>query len=127
MEHQNRQRQVTFLICTLLLFSVVLGCRQLGKRNSRSLDNRNGNSNGGQVKSTDGLTEKTGLYITQCVNKYSSRVMDSYRRYASWIRDVESGPTGKENLVYGLYDIGGDGHDCVDAIKKARSIEPAVA
>ena len=126
MEHQSRQRQVTFLICTLLLFSVVLGCRQLGKRNSRSLNNRNGNTNGGQVKSTDGLTEKTGLYITQCVNKYSNSVIGSYRRYASWIKDVENGPTGKEGLVYGLYEISGDGQDCVDAIKKARSMEPAV-
>jgi Protein of unknown function (DUF3829) len=52
--------------------------------------------------------------------------MDSYRRYASWIRDIDKGPTGKENIVYGLYDIRGDGHDCIEATKKAKGIEPEI-
>lgn len=127
MECQNRERKVTFLICTLLLFSVVLGCKQLGKKNLRTTNSRGPNSNSSRGKESDGLTEKTNLYIKQCVNNYSNRVIDSYRRYASWIRDVESGPTGKESLVYGLYDVSGDGGDCLDAIKKAKDIEPAMA
>lgn len=126
MGNQNRERRVTLLICALLLFAVVLGCKQLGKRNTnRLLTNRNSNSNGG--KSTDALTEKSNLYIKQCVNKYSNSVISSYRRYASWLRDLDAGPTGKEGLVYGLYDITGDGQDCVDAIKKAKGLEPPIA
>ncbi len=53
--------------------------------------------------------------------------MDSYRRYASWLKDVERGPTGKEGIVYGLYDINSDGQDCLDAIKKAKGINPELA
>jgi Protein of unknown function (DUF3829) len=126
MEYRDRERKVTFLICALLLFLVVLGCKQLARR-SGTLNNRGSNSNRGQVKESDGITEKTNLYISKCVNNYSNSVISSYRRYASWMRDVEQGPTGKEGNVYGLYDISGDGQDCLDAIKKAKAIEPAVA
>lgn len=128
MEHQSRERKVTILICALLLISVVLGCRQLGKRNyNRSLNSRYSNANSGPVKPTDGLSEKTNLYIKQCINKYSRSVTSSYRRYASWVSDLERGPTGKEGIVYGLYDISGDGQDCLDAIKKAKGMEPAIS
>ncbi|HXM34053.1 MAG TPA: YiiG family protein [Pyrinomonadaceae bacterium] len=128
MEYQSRERRITFLICGLLLFSVVLGCRQLASRNyNRSLNNRGLNGNSRQAKSSDGLTEKTNLYIKQCVNNYSNSVIGSYRRYASWMRDVEKGPTGKEDIVYGLYEIRGDGQDCVDAIKKAKEMEPEIS
>jgi len=126
MRYQNREPRVTLLICALLLFAAVLGCKQLGKRNyNRSLTNRNSNATNG--KTTDPLTEKSNLYIKQCVNKYSNSVISSYRRYASWLKDLDRGPTGKEDLVYGLYDITSDGQDCVDAIKKAKGMEPAIA
>jgi Protein of unknown function (DUF3829) len=128
MEYQSRERVVTLLICSLLLFSFVLGCRQLARKNyGRSANSRGDNTSGGLGKRGDGLTEKTNLYIKQCVNKYSNSVMDSYRRYASWLRDVDRGPTGKEDNVYGLYDINSDGQDCLDAIKKAKSMEPEMA
>jgi hypothetical protein len=127
MKNKSRERQVTFLICTLLLFSVVLGCRQLGKRNYSRSNNRGSNANNGPVKASDSLTQKTNLYITQCVNKYSNSVIGSYRRYASWVRDVEKGPTGKEDIVYGLYEISGNGQDCIDAIKKAKDMEPPIS
>jgi len=128
MNQHSRQQRVTFLICTLLLFSVVLGCRQLGKRNyTRTGNDRNSNANNGPGKSVDGLTEKNNLYIKKCINQYSNSVIGSYRRYASWLRDLDSGPTGKESIVYGLYEIHGDGQDCVDAIKKAKAMEPSIA
>lgn len=126
MEHKNLERKVTCLIGTLLLFSAVLGCKQLARR-SGTLNGRGSNSNRGQLRESDGITEKTNLYITKCVNNYSNSVISSYRRYASWLRDVDQGPTGKEGTVYGLYNINSDGQDCIEAIKKAKGIEPAVA
>jgi Protein of unknown function (DUF3829) len=124
MAYQSSERKVTLLIGVLLLFSVVLGCKQLGRRNySRSLNNKSNNASSGQA---DPLTEKTSLYIKQCVNNYSNNVIHSYSRYSSWVRDMEKGPTGKEDIVYGLTDISGDGQDCIDAIKKAKSMEPAI-
>jgi len=90
---------------------------------SSSSDN---NPYGGSDKAGDGLTQKTNLYIKECVNRYSNSVMDSYRRYASWLKDIERGPTGKEGIVYGLYDINSDGQDCLDAIKKAKGINPGL-
>src|SRR6266480_4382528 len=125
---QSKQGIVTTLICASLLFAVVLGCKQLVKKNrGNSPFSTSDTPKQKQGASTDGLTEKTNLYIKQCVNKYSNSVMDSYRRYASWLRDVDSGPTGKEGVIYGLYDISSNGQDCVDAIKKAKSMEPEMA
>jgi len=125
MKHKRPERITTLLICGLLLLASVLGCKMLRKKNyGRSSSGGDNNAFGGSNKS--GLMEKTNLYIKQCVNKYSNSVLDSYRRYASWLKDVEQGPTGKEGIVYGLYDINSDGQDCVDAIKKAKSMEPAL-
>jgi len=123
MEHNSRERIITSLICLLLLLGAGLGCKQLANRNlTRSGNNRNSNSG----TASDGLTEKSNLYIKTCVNKYSNSVLGSYRRYASWLRDLDAGPTGHETNVYGLYEISGDGQDCLDAIKKAKSIEPKI-
>src|SRR5207247_2065180 len=36
------------------------------------------NPYGGSDKAGDGLSQKTNLYIKECVNRYSNSVMDSY-------------------------------------------------
>jgi hypothetical protein len=51
-------------------------------------------------------------------------VMSSYQRYTSWIKNVDSGPTGKESIVYGLYQIHGDGEDCSKAVGEANTMDP---
>src|SRR5437870_3881038 len=107
MKKQSNQQIVTSLICVLMLLAVALGCKRLSQRNYNGSSRRGSNTNSGG-KVTDGLTEKSNLYIKDCVNKYSSSVMNSYRRYASWLKDVEQGPTGKESIVYGLYEINSD-------------------
>ncbi len=124
MKTQSGQRLLTSILCLLLLLAVLLGCNKL-KHNFNSSSGRGGGSNtGGKIE--DGLSDKTNLYIKECVNKYSNSVMNSYRRYTSWLENVDRGPTGKESLVYGLYDINSNnnGQDCIDAIKKAKDMEP---
>lgn len=71
-----------------------------------------------------GMSEKTQLYITKCFNPYANRVMDSYQRYTSWVKNEASGPTGRESIVYGLYDVNGDGEDCIAAVAEAQEMEP---
>lgn len=124
MESRPRQRIVTFLMAGFLLFAFVLGCRQFARKDFSNSRRRGVNSNSAPGKTSDGLTEKTNLYIKDCINEYSNSVMDSYRRYASWLRDLEKGPTGNENVVYGLYDIHGDAQRCLDAISKAKAMGP---
>lgn len=125
----------TLSICLLLLFTVGCGViqkaiqeRQSGNSQNNSTFPTLGNSSrtAKNEASEDGLTAKSNLYIQKCSNNYSNRVMDSYRRYASWIKNIESGPTGKENLVYGLYSLNGDGKDCFEAIEKAKSMQPSL-
>ena len=124
MKHRQ-ERLITLSICASLVFASVLGCKMLGKRNlNRPSSSSDNNPYGGSDKAGDGLSQKTNLYIKECVNRYSNSVMDSYQRYASWLKDIERGPTGKEGIVYGLYDINSDGQDCIDAIKKAKGINP---
>lgn len=121
----GHQRSITLLLCACLLLGAVLGCKLLGNRNfGKQTGSRDNGPMGGPNKSTGGLTEKTNLYIKECINKYSNSVNDSYQRYASWIKDIDRGPTGKEGIVYGLYDIHSDGKDCAEAIKKAKGMNP---
>lgn len=70
------------------------------------------------------IVKKTNFYITDCYNRYSNRVVDSHNRYLSWVKNAEQGPTGKESIVYGLYDVSGDGSDCEKAVASAKGIEP---
>jgi uncharacterized protein DUF3829 len=70
------------------------------------------------------LASKLGEYI-DCMNGASKRVVDSRRRYLSWIADEKLGPTGKERNVYGLYDVNTD--SCYQALDKAKAMQPPLA
>ncbi len=77
MKHRQ-ERIITLSICALLLLASVLGCKLLGKKNlARPSSSSDNNPYGGSDKAGDGLTQKTNLYIKQCVNRYSNSVMDS--------------------------------------------------
>jgi hypothetical protein len=68
----------------------------------------------------DSLNEKINAYIG-CINRLSERSYDSRRRYFSWA--AQSGPTGKERIIYGLYTIY-DTTDCKRNVEKANALEP---
>jgi Protein of unknown function (DUF3829) len=46
--------------------------------------------------------EKLHHYI-ECYNKLDTRPHESIQRYTSWVKNMHSGPTGTEKVVYGLY------------------------
>ncbi|AVF37376.1 hypothetical protein BV494_06125 [Rahnella sikkimica] len=50
------------------------------------------------------IAQKMETYI-RCFNVVDSSVYRSVERYASWLEDVKQGPTGKENIVYGIYPL----------------------
>ncbi|MFT4099348.1 MAG: YiiG family protein [Rhodoblastus sp.] len=56
-----------------------------------------------------------------CINRLSERSYDSRARYLSWSK--ESGPTGKERIIYGLYTIY-DTADCRKNVEKAAAMAP---
>ncbi len=49
-------------------------------------------------------TEKLNVYI-DCFNETHERAHKAMERYASWVKDMKAGPTGKERVVYGTYTI----------------------
>jgi hypothetical protein len=122
---------VTGTLGFAMLIAASLGCSQLAKLKQKPepSDNRGPayptpNATGTPLQTKSGLDEKTQLYITKCFNPYANSVMNSYQRYTSWIKNVDQGPTGKETLVYGLYEVHGDGQDCVKAVSDANVMEP---
>jgi hypothetical protein len=66
------------------------------------------------------LTEKINAYVG-CINRLSERSYDSRKRYFSWA--AQSGPTGKERIIYGTYTIY-DTKDCKKNVEKANALEP---
>ncbi len=130
---KTNQNLVSTIVALSLLLTVSLGCRAIADRIKENAEPSSTPIAGEPVKpgkptgstSAEGdLTEKTNLYISKCVNKYSNSIMNSYQRYTSWLRDPKAGPTGRETLVYGLYEVTGDGSDCEAAIKEANDSEP---
>lgn len=134
---KNNQNLITTIIALSLLLGVSLGCRAITERLRENAEGTNttggrddgptsiGNTQPGSSSSAQGdLTEKANLYISKCVNTYSSSIMSSYQRYTSWLKDKNAGPTGRESLVYGLYEVRGDGEDCASAVTQANDAEP---
>jgi len=66
------------------------------------------------------LGDKLQPYI-RCLNDFSGRAHSSRSRYLSWA--AESGPTGKESIIYGTYTIS-DPHDCAVKIEAANATAP---
>jgi len=61
----------------------------------------------------------------KCINSHSHWVLKSRERYLSWIKSAESGPTGKEAVIYGLYKL----HDvgtCRAGIEAVLGKSPAM-
>jgi len=72
---------------------------------------------------SDAQETKMNLYV-ECYNATSKRFTMSIDRYASWIDDMNVGPTGKEDNVYGLYSVSIG--SCTDNIPKASKMSPAM-
>lgn len=51
-----------------------------------------------------GLDQKLSTYI-ECYNALDQRTHASIQRYASWVKNMDAGPTGAEKVVYGLYEV----------------------
>jgi hypothetical protein len=66
------------------------------------------------------FTEKMNAYVG-CINRLSERSYESRKRYFSWA--AQSGPTGKERIIYGTYTIY-DTADCKKNVEKANALEP---
>ena len=129
MRYELPKGSFTLLICLSLVLGSTLGCRRLSELAKKdnpedSPPTRSTPGDADAIGDDQSLVKKSNLYITECFNKYSNRVVDSYNRYQSWVKDIEAGPTGRESLVYGLYDVNGDGSDCEKAVTDAKAMDP---
>ncbi len=133
--HKSSFRAVCVLLTVIFLLSIGLGCKQISERiRERSATDPPATEPFDKTTINDSepfadeaaLVKKTNFYITECFNRYSNSVVSSHNRYASWLRDLEAGPTGRETLVYGLYEISGDGSDCEKAIADAKASPPSM-
>jgi hypothetical protein len=138
MRKNMQQRTISRPFAVLFLVSMVLastlGCARISDlvRRGRgeapqppSVPGAPENPGGsGQNDGENTLVKKTNFYISECYNRYSNRVVDSHNRYGQWVKNLEQGPTGKETLVYGLYDVNGDGSDCEKAVASAKALDP---
>jgi hypothetical protein len=66
------------------------------------------------------FTQKMNAYVG-CINRLSERAYESRKRYFSWA--AQSGPTGRERIIYGTYIIYSTA-DCRNNVAKANAIEP---
>jgi hypothetical protein len=84
-------------------------------------DNATAQSSQTPPSSSEKMTaEKMNAYVG-CINRLSERSYESRKRYFSWA--AQSGPTGKERIIYGTYTIY-DTADCRKNVEKANALEP---
>jgi hypothetical protein len=68
--------------------------------------------------------QKLNLYIG-CYNQASSDFGNSLKFYASWVGNMNIGPTGKEPAVLGLLPVK-SAQDCQKAIAQAKALPPSL-
>ncbi|MFO0648359.1 MAG: DUF3829 domain-containing protein [Polyangiales bacterium] len=71
------------------------------------------------------LQDKIDPYVEHCLNRFSRQVFDAENRYYDWV-DRRKGPTGRERVVYGIYDVNGDPGECSRAVTSAATLTPSV-
>lgn len=68
------------------------------------------------------MANKIDAYI-DCINFHSNWTQGSQARYFDWLKSPEKGPTGREQVIYGLYPLR-DSTDCGKKINEAASLPP---
>lgn len=66
---------------------------------------------------------KVAEYSRHCINRFSERAFSSRGRYLQWV-DEETGPTGRERHVYGVYTLSGSATPCREAVERAAGMQP---
>jgi hypothetical protein len=70
------------------------------------------------------MTEKLNRYVSKCLNRFSEPVLRSRDRYLSWCA-ADTGPTGSERHIFGLYKVHGQPSDCAQAVAEAAVLPPS--
>lgn len=118
----------------LMLLGVALaGCGQREADSERSkADKKQGAQTALQGEDAsssdlDVLAAKLERYV-DCYNRVDGDVHKSMDRYASWVKDMKAGPSGRETIVYGLYTVGADDiAKCKQTFAEAASSSPKLA
>lgn len=70
--------------------------------------------------------EKMNTYI-DCYNDLQLSIFHSIDRYASWLKDFHTGPTGKERIIYGIYSVSESSiAKCQKQIPEVAKLTPAL-
>ncbi|MFV0678711.1 YiiG family protein [Ottowia sp.] len=78
------------------------------------------------VDSAQVISDKLNAYI-KCYNGVNQSAQRSIERYASWVKNMDTGPTGQESIVYGLDTLASSAvSNCKDDITAAVAQTPAI-
>ena len=124
-------KKVVFTVgCAVLWAALLPGCKQIAearkaaealKAAASAVADAKGPAISSEEDKDAALGNKLGEYIS-CMNGTSKRVVDSRNRYLSWVKNEKVGPTGKEQNIYGLYDINANG--CFPNLDRAKTMAP---
>lgn len=64
-------------------------------------------------------------YSVSCINTYSERALSAQTRYLQWV-DPQTGPTGHERHIYGVYTLFDNGERCLNGVTEAANVEPSL-
>lgn len=78
-----------------------------------------------QVSQAELQSRKIAEYSTRCINRYSEPVFNARGRYLRWA-DEERGPIARERGVGGVSTLGGNVHECREAVTRAASMPPSM-
>lgn len=109
--------KISLLLCSTIMSITLVGCG--GGDDSKQVSDSTTSAKNTPVTNTktakdtsktpavsadEAFSNKLNTYV-ECYNSLSSNLNGTINRYASWVKNMDTGPTGKESIVYGLYDV----------------------
>jgi hypothetical protein len=71
------------------------------------------------------IQAKLDPYVDHCLNRFARQVFDAEGRYLQWV-NRETGPTGRERIVYGIHNVSGEVTECSNAVARAAPLQPSM-
>ena len=71
------------------------------------------------------IQAKLDPYVDHCLNRFARQVFDAEGRYLQWVNRA-TGPTGRERIVYGIYNVSGEVTECSGAVARAAPMQPSM-
>lgn len=123
--HAQRRHPLRHHAATAIAAAALLGLTACGDETTPPNEAGSAAPSAGSAPSAQS-SAKLNVYI-DCFNATQERAHKAWERYTSWVKNIETGPTGNESVIYGTYTVSDNAlAKCAQPVQDAAVAKPAL-